>query len=262
MTSRPLRIIVADDEPLARQLVHALLAEEDAVTVAAECANGDELAAALAPSDGVDGADAVRADVLLLDIRMPGRDVFDVLEERARRSAASMPAVIFTTAYERYAVRAFELNASDYLVKPLTAARFHQAMARVRARAAGDPTAADAVARVARDLGRRPERLLVPERGRMVPIEVHAIDWIQAEGDYSRVHVGEKSYLVSRSLTDLEGRLDSERFVRIHRSAIVNTDRIREVRPEGSSRHSVVLADGTRLVLSRGRADHLRRWRL
>ena len=254
--TRLLRIIVADDEPLARRRVKELLSAEADVTVAAECATGDELAAALTPTDDT------QADILLVDIRMPGRDVFDVLEERARCGPDSMPAVIFTTAYERYAVRAFEVSASDYLVKPITASRFQQAMARVRARTVGDQSAVRAVASVARDLGRRPDRLLVPERGRMVPIDVSTIDWIKAEGDYSRVHVGEKSYLVSRSLTDLEGRLDTQRFVRIHRSAIVNTDRIREVRPQGSSRHSVTLADGTRLVLSRGRADQLRRWRL
>jgi two-component system, LytTR family, response regulator len=96
----------------------------------------------------------------------------------------------------------------------------------------------------------------------MVPLEVAAIDWIQAEGDYARVHAGGKSYLVARSLTDLEARLDPERFARIHRSAIVNRERIREVLPEGSQRHTVVLANGTRLVLSRSRADRLRNWRL
>jgi DNA-binding LytR/AlgR family response regulator len=179
MTS--LRIAVVDDEPLARQRVRQLLAGVKDLEVAAECASGDELAAALA---------ATRVDVLLLDVRMPGRDVFDVLAEQARAAPHTMPTIIFTTAYERYAVRAFELNAADY----------------------------------------------------------------------ARIYSGGKSYLVARSMTDLEQRLDSERFVRIHRSAIVNADRIREVRPEGSRRHSVVLADGTRLVLSRSRADQLKRW--
>ena len=173
-----------------------------------------------------------------------------------------MPAVIFTTAYERYAVRAFELNAADYLVKPLTAARFVVALTRARARISDRASVAEAVTRVARDLGRRPDRLLVPERGAMVPIIVESIDWIQAEGDYARLHAAGKSYLVARALTDLEQRLDPTRFLRIHRSAIVNRDRIREIQPEGSGRHTVVLADGTRLVLSRSRADRLRDWRL
>jgi len=248
-----LRVIVADDEPLARRLVRDLIARQRDVDVIAECADGDELAGAL---------ERRAADVLLLDVRMPGRDVFDVLDDRARRSPASMPAVIFTTAYQRYAVRAFELNAADYLVKPLSAERFTQAFERARLRIADRGAAAAAVARVARDLGGRPDRLLVPERGRMVPVEVEAIDWIQAEGDYARVHAAGKSYLVARSLREIDRRLDPARFTRIHRSAIVNRARIREVVPEGSSRHTVVLADGTRLVLSRGRANHLRNWRL
>ena len=248
----PLRVIVADDEALARRLVRALLAPHEDVEIVAQCTDGDELATALERD----------VDVLLLDVRMPGRDIFDVIEARARRSPSSMPAVIFTTAYQRYAVRAFELNAADYLVKPLSAGRFSQALDRARQRIDDRESVAAGVARVARDLGRRPDRLLVPERGRMVPIEVAAIDWIQAEGDYARVHAGGKSFLVARSLSDLERRLDPDRFTRIHRSAIVNRDRIREVVPEGSSRHTVVLADGTRLVLSRSRADRLRDWRL
>jgi two-component system, LytTR family, response regulator len=247
-----LRVLIADDEPLARQLARRLLARHDAA-VAAECGDGDALADAL---------DRQPVDVLLLDVRMPGRDVFDVLAERARRAPPSMPAVIFTTAYERYAVRAFELNAADYLVKPLNAMRFDQALDRARARIGDRAAVAAGVARVARDLGRRPDRLLVPERGRMVPIDVDAIDWIQAEGDYARVHAAGRSYLVARPLVELERRLDADRFTRIHRSAIVNRAKIREMVPEGSRRYTVVLSDGTRLVLSRSRAGALRDWRL
>ena len=248
-----LRVIVADDEALARRLVRNLLEKHDDVEVIAECADGDELAAVLHRDP---------ADVLFLDVRMPGRDVFDVLDNRVQRSPGSMPAVVFTTAYERYAVRAFELNAADYLVKPLSAERFTRALERARQRLGDRASAAAGVTRVARDLGGRPSRLLVPERGRMVPIELDAIDWIQAEGDYARVHANGRSYLVARSLIELERRLDPARFTRIHRSAIVNRARIREVVPEGSSRHTVVLTGGTRLILSRTRADRLRDWRL
>jgi len=248
-----LRVLVADDEPLARKMARRLLEGQDDVVVVAECGDGDALAGAL---------EREPVDVMLLDVRMPGKDVFEVLDDRARRAPAEMPAVIFTTAYERYAVRAFELNAADYLVKPLTPERFSQALTRARTRIGDRSSVAADVSRLARDLGRRPDRLLVPERGRMVPVEVAAIDWIQAEGDYARVHAGGKSYLVARALTDLESRLDPERFTRIHRSAIVNRERIQEVRPEGSRRYTVVLGDGTRLVLSRSRADRLRDWRL
>ena len=249
----PIAIIIAEDEPLARRLVHRLVAAQPDVRIVAECANGDELAAVLTRAG---------ADVLLLDVRMPGRDVFDVLAEHARASPSLTPAVVFTTAYERYAVRAFELNAADYLVKPLTAERFATAMRRARQRVADRSATADLVGRVALDLGSRPSRLLVPERGRMVPIDVSAVDWIHAEGDYARLHVGAKSYLVTRGLSDLERRLDPDRFVRIHRSAIVNADRIAEVKPEGSSRYSLRLSDGTRLVVSRSGAERLRRWRV
>jgi two-component system LytT family response regulator len=249
----PLQVVVADDEPLARRLVKQLLAGVADVRVAAECVNGDQLASTLASN---------RVDVLLLDVRMPGRDVFDVVEELARMSPRDMPAVIFTTAYERYAVRAFELNAADYLVKPLAAGRFADALARARQRIANRSASADIVGRVARDLGSRPARFLVPERGRMVPIAIASVDWIQAEGDYARIHAEGRNYLVARGISDLERRLDPDRFIRIHRSAIVNADRIVEVKPEGSSRYSVRLADGTRLIVSRGRADRLRRWQL
>ncbi len=249
----PLQVVVADDEPLARRLAKQLLAGIADARVAAECANGDELASTLAAGD---------VDVLLLDVRMPGRDVFDVVEELARVSPRDMPAVIFTTAYERYAVRAFELNAADYLVKPLAAGRFADAMARARQRVANRSAAADIVGRVARDLGSRPARLLVPERGRMVPVAVTAVDWIQAEGDYARIHAEGRSYLVARGISDLERRLDPDHFIRIHRSAIVNADRIVEVKPEGSSRYSVRLSDGTSLIVSRGRADLLKRFQI
>lgn len=248
-----LSVVIADDEPLARRLVGQLLADVRDVRVVAECESGDAVAAALART---------RVDVLLLDVRMPGRNVFDVLDERARSAPREMPAVVFTTAYERYAVRAFELNAADYLVKPLTAARFGDAMSRARQRVADRTASASTVGRVARDLGSRPSRLLVPERGRMVPIEIASVDWIQAEGDYARIHVAGKSYLVPRGISDLEQRLDPERFLRIHRSVIVNADRIADVKPEGSSRYSVRLLDGTRLLVSRGRAERLRQWRL
>jgi len=249
----PLAVVVADDEPLARRLVKQLLAGVEGARLAAECANGDELASTLAHT---------RADVLLVDVRMPGRDVFDVVEELARSAPREMPAVVFTTAYERYAVRAFELNAADYLVKPLAAPRFADAMARARQRVANRAASADTVWRVARDLGSRPARFLVPERGRMVPVAVTAVDWIQAEGDYARIYAEGRSYLVARGIGDIERRLDPDRFIRIHRSAIVNADRIVEVKPEGSSRYSVRLSDGTRLLVSRGRADQLRRWQI
>jgi DNA-binding LytR/AlgR family response regulator len=243
----PLRLLIADDEDLARKLVRAYVARLADATIAGECRDGDQLAAALPDT---------AADVLLLDIRMPGANVFDVLERR--RAVAALPLVIFATAYDEYAVRAFELNAVDYLLKPFAESRLAEALTRARTRLAEPPN----LATLLRDLGPRPDRILVPSRGRMIPIPVADILWIKAEGDYARIHTPAKSFLITRTLTDLESRLDPMQFLRIHRSAIVRSDKIREVTPEGSSRYRVVLEDGTALIVSRGRAAALRKWML
>jgi two-component system LytT family response regulator len=246
-----LRLLVADDEPLARDLVRRYAIGQPGLDVVAECGTGDELADALA---------RVQPDLVLLDIRMPGRDVFGVLEGEAA-GPRPLPAVIFATAYDSYAVRAFDLNAIDYLVKPYTEDRFAEAIRRVRTRQAADRPG-DRLARVIRDLGPRPDRLLVPDGRKMVPLAIADIVWIKAEDDYARVYAGGRSYLVSRTLKDLEVRLDPERFVRIHRSAIVHASHIREVVAAGGSRYRVRLSDGTDVLVSRSRSPGLKRWML
>jgi len=245
-----LRVLIADDEPLARALLRDYAMATPGVAVVAEADSGNQLAARL---------DDARPDVALVDIRMPGADVFDVL---ARASAANrpLPAVIFVTAFDAYAVRAFELNAVDYLIKPFTRDRLTEALRRARRHRATDPAAGLAAA--IRDLGPTPDRLLVPDGRRLIPITVDEILWVKAEGDYVRVHARGRGYLLSRSMKDLEARLAAGRFIRIHRSAIVQASHIREVRPQGSSRYRVVLSDGTALIVSRSRAPELRRWRL
>jgi two-component system LytT family response regulator len=252
-----LRLLVADDEPLARDLVRQYAASVERVEIVAEATCGEELAEAV---------ERTRPDAALVDVRMPGEDVFAVL---ARRAAADppLPSIIFATAYDRYAVRAFDMNAVDYLVKPYTADRFAEAIRRVRTRKALSRTAdavgtSDGLTRVIRDLGPRPDRLLVPDGRRMVPIAVADIAWIKAEGDYARVYAGGRSYLVSRTLKELEGRLDPFQFLRIHRSAIVQTSHIREVTAEGSSRYRVRLDDGTTVIVSRTRAPDFKKWTL
>lgn len=246
-----LRLLVADDESLARDLVRRYAANQAGLEILAECASGDELEAALG---------RVSADLLLLDIRMPGADVFAVLD-RAASGPRPLPAVIFATAFDSYAVRAFEMNAVDYLVKPYGEERFAEALRRVRTRK-DQARVNDGLARVIRDLGPRPDRLLVPEGRRMVPVAIADIVWIKAEDDYARVHAGGKSYLVSRTLKDLETRLEPDRFVRLHRSALVQASHIHEVAPEGSSRFRVILSDGTTVIVSRTRAPELRKWML
>jgi two-component system, LytTR family, response regulator len=251
MSREPLRLLIADDEPLARDLVRRYAQHHTGIDVVAECRTGDELATALG---------RVQPDVALLDIRMPGTDVFTVLEREAARSR-TLPAVIFATAFDSYAVRAFELNAVDYLVKPYTEERFAEGLRRVRSRQMSGP-AADGLARVIRDLGSRPDRLLVPDGRKMVPLMLADIVWIQAEDDYARVHAGGRSYLITRTLKELESRLDPERFVRIHRGAMVQASHIKEVTVEGGSRYRVRLSDGTSVLVSRARAPELKKWKL
>lgn len=251
MARSALRLLVVDDEPLARALVRQYASRQTDVEIVAECATGDELATALASRP---------VDVVLLDIRMPGTDVFTILE-RAAATSRTLPPIIFATAYDRYAVRAFDMNALDYLVKPYTEERFAEALRRVRSRQTG-VGGGEGLAEVIRDLGPRPTRLLVPDGRRMVPIAIADIVWIKAEDDYARVHAGGRSYLISRTLKELEARLDPEQFVRIHRSAIVQAAHIREVAAEGGSRYRVKLSDGTNVLVSRTRAPGLRRWRI
>jgi two-component system LytT family response regulator len=247
MPADRIRLIVADDEALARRLVKKYASECADVEVVRECADTRAVAAALLE---------VPAEAALLDVRMPGPDLFDLLT--GLRPPHPLPALIFATAYDRYAVRAFELNAVDYLVKPFTAARFAAAVARLRERRQ-QGEAADGVSRLLRDLGPRPDRLLVPDGSRMVPLAVGEIGWIRSEDDYARIHTAARSYLVYRTLNDLEARLDPAEFLRVHRSAIVRLDQIVEVQSVGSSRYRLTLRDGTTLIVSRSRALALKR---
>jgi two-component system LytT family response regulator len=243
----PLRLIVADDEALARKLVRQYATRLPGIEIVCECADTGELDAALAQTS---------AEAALLDIRMPGRDVFDVLAAAAQRT--QLPSLIFATAYDRYAVRAFEVNAIDYLVKPYTEARLAEALLRVRERRQSGGSSGD-VPRLLRDLGRRPDRLLVPDGSRIVPLALSTITCITAEGDYARIHSGGKTYLVYRTLTDLETRLDDADFMRVHRSSIVRVDQIVEVHPSDSGRYRLTLSDGTRLAVSRSRGAALKK---
>jgi two-component system LytT family response regulator len=245
-----LRLLIADDEPLARALLRGYMNAHPDVTLVAECGDADTLVTELA---------AKSVDVAVLDIRMPGRDVFEAL---GALEPEALPLIVFATAHDRYAIRAFELNAVDYLLKPISAPRFAQALERVRDRLSL-PAPDDGLVRALRDLGPRPDRLLVPHRGRLVPVAVSDIIWIRSEGDYARIHTtADRNYLVARTMNELEARLDPAQFLRIHRTAIIRTDRIREVVAEGSSRYRVILDGAPALIVSRGRAAALRKWML
>ena len=253
-----IRSLVVDDEPLARRRVLRLLREEPDAEVVGSAATGDE---------AVEAVRALAPDLLLLDVQMPGRDGFGVLDALG---ADAMPYVVFVTAYDRYALRAFEVHALDYLLKPFDPVRFHRAFGRAReqirrrethehrrrligllgdlagrgaAGGEGEPAAAEAPPPV--------ERLLVRAEGRILFLRVDEIDWVGAQGNYAELHVGAGSYLVRETMAELEARLDPRRFLRVHRSTIVNLDRVRELRPWFGGDYRVSMLDGTELHLSR-----------
>jgi two-component system LytT family response regulator len=238
-----LRVLVADDEPLARRGVRQLLAPHPDMIVVGESRNGAETLRLL---------DALQPDLLFLDVQMPEMDGFEVLRTRG---ADRMPAVVFVTAHDQFAVRAFEAHALDYLVKPLNVARFEAALARVRerlrlvqaadlARKLSALLAAERAEREKKGI----ERLVVSTATAELVIPVAEIDWIGADDYYARLHVGAKSYLLREPLSSLETRLDPARFARVHRAAIVQLGRVRELRGD-----EAILRDGTRVPVSRRR---------
>ena len=226
----PIRVVVADDEPLARHRIRRLLRREADVTIAAECADGaGTIAAVLRESP----------DLLFLDVQMPELDGFGVMRALPPGKA---PVTVFVTAYDRYAIRAFDAQALDYLLKPYTEARFRVAFARARAvlaRAAVTPPQEWL------------ERVLIREEGRVRIVPVDEIDYLEASRNHVRVHAGGAAYLLREPLGALEARLDPARFGRIHRSTLVNLSRVAELEPWFSGDYHVVLAGGTRLRLSR-----------
>lgn len=261
-----IRCLIVDDEPLARRGIRQLLEPNADVQVVGECRNGRETLAAL---------DTLAPDLVFLDVQMPELDGFDVVRARG---PARMPFVIFVTAYDEFAVRAFETHALDYLVKPLNEARFAAALDRVRermrfaealelTRRIGDLLAAhdrrgDKHADVADASARGPalvptRRLVVPTATGNLVLDVDEIDWIQAEDYYAAVHARGRRHLIRESLASLAQRLDPDRFVRVHRSAIVRLDRIREMRSAGAGESLVVLRDGTRVPVSRRRREQV-----
>ncbi len=237
-----LRVAVVDDEELARGLVLEHLAAHPDVTVVAECANGLEAIEAVA---------AHAPDLVFLDVQMPRLTGFETLELLEPR-----PAVVFVTAYDRWALKAFEVHAVDYLLKPFSRERFDAALARARALLGAGARGPDPslLAAAARPEGQALERVAVREGTRVIVLPVEAIDWIGAEGDYVRIRSGDRSVLKLQSLADLAARLPADRFVRVHRSWVVNVARLVALE-EG---RTAVMADGTRLPVSRAGAARLK----
>jgi two-component system LytT family response regulator len=233
-----LRALIVDDEAPARLRIRELLGRNGSVALAGECASGAEAVTAIRD---------LQPDLLFLDVQMPAMDGFRVLREVG---GDRLPLTIFVTAYDRYALAAFEAHALDYLLKPFSDERFGRALDRAIAQLSMQQSG-DIANRMLAML-RQEDRLAVRVNGRIVILKAREIDWVEAAGVYVELHSGKRVYLHRASITELEGRLGAARFVRIHRSTLVNLDRVRELAPRTHGEFSVTLADGTTLKLSRG----------
>lgn len=242
--------MVVDDEPLAREKIREMAKDDPDVEIVGECANGEEavrLIHELAP------------DLLLLDVEMPEADGFHVIEQL---TPSQVPLVIFVTAYDRYAVRAFEVHAFDYLLKPFDRERFSAALGRAkeqirRERNGGLDSRILALLEQLQGEPKYLERLVVKNAGRVFFLETSDIEWVEAEGNYVSIHTPSKTHLLRETISNLEARLDPRRFVRIHRSTLVNVTRIQELQPWTHGDYYVILRDGTRLTASRNYRDNL-----
>lgn len=252
MTGRQnqMRVLIADDEALARRRVREMLRGDPDVDVVGECSNGSETLEAIA---------SLKPDLIFLDIQMPGTSGIDVASSF---QAALNPLVIFVTAHDQYAVRAFEIDAVDYLLKPFDRERFEQTLERAKTafRTQRDGQANQEILSLLGELRSRPQyldRLMIRNNDRVIIIKTEDIEWIEAQGNYIRIHFGKQSSLMRETLGNLAAQLDPKRFARIHRSQIVNIDHILELQPWSHREYRVVLRNGTQLTLSRTYRDQL-----
>ena len=244
-----LKVLIADDEPLARERLIFLLAGDGQIEIIGECRNGREVIAALRDQS---------PDVLFLDIQMPVRDGFDVIDQIG---AGNMPVTVFVTAHNHYAVKAFEVRALDYLTKPIEPERLHETLDRIKERIASQSAliAQEQLRSVfdsihsspAAESKTYPKRLLVRNGTKDILVLLEEVEWIEAADYYSCLHVGRKSYLLREPIKQLADTLDPGKFVRVHRSAIVNIGQVREIIREGRSEGAVVLHNGQRLKMSK-----------
>jgi two-component system LytT family response regulator len=237
-----IQVVLADDEVLARQKLRQLLREERDVEVVGECASATET---------IELVRLVKPDILFLDIRMPGMDGFDVVGALFSQGHLPMPAIIFTTAYDQYALRAFEVHAVDYLLKPFAAERLHSAIHRVRERALSSESAVASNEISGETLGLA-TRIVFKSRGRILFLPFAEIRWVVAEENYVRLCTAQDTHLLRETMTNLEARLDPQLFLRVHRSYIVNLNHVKEVRTEQNGESIVVMKDGQKLAMSRG----------
>jgi two-component system, LytTR family, response regulator len=246
--SSKIQAVIVDDEPLARDRVRMLLAGVDDIAVVGEFGDG---------RSAVNGIRELRPDLLFLDVQMPEVDGFGVLR---LVGAEQMPVTIFVTAYDQYALKAFDVSAVDYLLKPFDRERFLRALARVRKQI----PSADSQARLLSLLqhvnkNAALERLVIKSAGRISFLKTDEVDWIEAAGNYVRLHVARESHMLRETMSAIEGKLDPGKFVRIHRGAVVNLERIKDLQPLFHGDHQVTLRDGSRLTLSRSYRENLER---
>jgi two-component system LytT family response regulator len=251
----PIRTIIVDDESLAREGIRLLLQDEPGLTVIDECPNGTLALAAINEHE---------PDLVFLDVQMPELDGFEVVR---RIAPDKLPVIVFVTAFDRYALAAFEAHAIDYLVKPVKKSRFHQTLAKVRTRIQErrfletSERLQNLLAGWKRDEAPAspfyPERFPIRLKDRIYFVNARDIDWIEADDYYVRIHAGGKAHLVRETLANMEKKLDPRTFRRIHRSTIVNIARIKELRPHFQGEHVVILHDATKLKLSRTYRDAL-----
>jgi two-component system LytT family response regulator len=244
-----LRVLIVDDEAVARRRLRRMLAAETGVTVVGECEDG---------RSALDAIASTAPDLVLLDVQMPEHDGFDVLRAIP---AAEMPAVIFVTAFDRYALHAFDVHAVDYLLKPFTPERLTAAISRARERIASRTAASGpaALAETLRRGSRYLSRVTITSASRAVVVDLRDVDWIAAEDNYVRLHTRGRQYLHRGTLKALEEQLDPAAFVRVHRSALVRIDRIAEIHAAGHGDGNLVLRDGTTVPLSRTWRERVRR---
>jgi len=250
-----IRTVIADDEPVARELLRRLAEQDAELEIIAECESGAQV---------VEAVRAMRPQLLILDVQMPGMDGFEALEALGDEE---QPIVIFATAYDQHALRAFEVHAIDYLLKPFDARRFHLAVARAKGRLREETAAStrraitallDTVRMHKHARGERLQRLAVQRAGGTDYVQIDAVEWIEAKGAVVRVHAGGEPMVVRASLGQLERTLDPARFLRVHRSAIVALDRVRSLETNVDGGARILLASGERVPVGRTRLSSLR----
>jgi two-component system LytT family response regulator len=239
-----IRTLIVDDEPLARERVKRFLRDEKDISIIGECGNGE---------DAVEAIQSKEPDLVFLDIQMPEKNGFEVIRSL---DGNQLPTVVFVTAYDQYALQAFDVHALDYLLKPFNRDRFQRAVVRAREQI-DDRRRGDLDERLTslienlKSEKKYLDRLVVKTVGRVFFLKTDEIDWIEAAGNYVKLHVGRESHMIRETMNGIETKLDPDKFIRIHRSTVVHIDRIKELHPMFSGDYAVMLRDGTELALSR-----------